>query len=45
MPNSRSCQLEITAGAVILDTSEVVADGTAQEVLDNSEWRQEYHAI
>lgn len=37
--------LHLADRAVILDTGEVVFDGTAQEVLDNAELRQEYLAI
>lgn len=37
--------LELADRAVILDTGTVVFDGTAQEVLDNEELRQEYLAI
>jgi branched-chain amino acid transport system ATP-binding protein len=37
--------LHLADRAVILDMGEVVFDGTAQEVLDNAELRQEYLAI
>ncbi|MEM7206426.1 MAG: ABC transporter ATP-binding protein [Pseudomonadota bacterium] len=37
--------LKLSDRAVILDTGEVVFNGTAQEVLDNEELRQEYLAI
>ncbi len=37
--------LNIADRAVILDTGQVVFDGTAQEVLDNEELRHEYLAI
>lgn len=37
--------LHLADRAVILDMGEVVFDGSAQEVLDNSELRQEYLAI
>ena len=37
--------LNLADRAVILDTGQVVFDGTAQEVLDNEELRQEYLAI
>ncbi|HOP15711.1 MAG: ABC transporter ATP-binding protein [Chromatiaceae bacterium] len=37
--------LNLADRAVILDMGEVVFDGTAQEVLDNSELREEYLAI
>ena len=37
--------LSISDRAVILDTGEVVFDGTAQEVLDNEELRMQYLAI
>ena len=37
--------LELADRSVILDTGGVVFDGTAKEVLDNSELRAEYLAI
>ena len=37
--------LHLADRAIILDTGEKVFDGTAQEVLDNAELRQEYLAI
>ncbi|MBY8975454.1 ABC transporter ATP-binding protein [Rhodobacteraceae bacterium NNCM2] len=37
--------LHLADRAIILDMGQVVFDGTAQEVLDNSELRQEYLAI
>ncbi|MEL6677814.1 MAG: ABC transporter ATP-binding protein, partial [Pseudomonadota bacterium] len=37
--------LKLADRAVILDTGQVVYDGTAQEVLDNKEMREEYLAI
>lgn len=37
--------LKLADRAVILDTGNVVFDGTAQEVLDNAELREEYLAI
>lgn len=37
--------LKLADRAVILDTGQVVFDGTAQEVLDNEKLRQEYLAI
>lgn len=37
--------LQLADRAVILDTGQVVFDGTAQEVLDNADLRQEYLAI
>lgn len=37
--------LKLADRAVILDTGHVVFDGTAQEVLDNAELREEYLAI
>ena len=37
--------LKLADRAVILDTGRVVFDGTAQEVLDNAELREEYLAI
>ena len=37
--------LHLADRAIILDMGEVVFDGTAQEVLDNAEMRQEYLAI
>ena len=37
--------LKLADRAVILDTGQVVFDGTAQEVLDNEELREEYLAI
>ena len=37
--------LNLADRAVILDTGQVVFDGTAKEVLDNAELRQEYLAI
>ena len=37
--------LNLADRAVILDTGQVVFDGTAQEVLDNEELRHEYLAI
>mgnify|MGYP003637542168 FL=1 len=37
--------LKLADRAVILDTGQVVFDGTAQEVLDNEALRQEYLAI
>ena len=37
--------LQLADRAVILDMGEVVFDGTAEEVLDNAELRQEYLAI
>ena len=37
--------LQLSDHAVILDTGTVVFNGTAQEVLDNEELRQEYLAI
>ena len=37
--------LDLADRSVILDTGTVVFDGSAQEVLDNAELRQEYLAI
>ena len=37
--------LKLADRAVILDMGQVVFDGTAQEVLDNAELREEYLAI
>jgi len=37
--------LKLADRSVILDTGQIVFDGTAQEVLDNAELRQEYLAI
>jgi len=37
--------LHLADRAIILDTGEKVFDGTAQEVLDNEDLRQEYLAI
>nr|WP_323054801.1 hypothetical protein [Roseibium sp. DSM 29163] len=37
--------LHLASRAVILDMGEVVFDGSAQEVLDNAQLRQEYLAI
>ena len=37
--------LKLSDRAVILDMGKVVFDGTAQEVLDNNELREEYLAI
>ncbi|MEL6425164.1 MAG: ABC transporter ATP-binding protein [Pseudomonadota bacterium] len=37
--------LKLADRAIILDTGQVVYDGTAQEVLDNKEMREEYLAI
>jgi len=37
--------LNLADRSVILDTGEIVFDGTAQEVLDNKELRQEYLAL
>ena len=37
--------LKLSDRAVILDTGKVVFDGSAQEVLDNDELREEYLAI
>jgi ABC-type branched-subunit amino acid transport system ATPase component len=37
--------LKLADSAIILDTGEVVFRGTAQEVLDNKELREEYLAI
>ena len=37
--------LNLADRAIILDMGQVVFDGTAQEVLDNADLRQEYLAI
>ncbi|MEO1613279.1 MAG: ABC transporter ATP-binding protein, partial [Pseudomonadota bacterium] len=37
--------LNLADRAIILDMGQVVFDGTAQEVLDNAELRQEYLAL
>ena len=37
--------LELADRAIILDTGSIVFDGTANEVLENSQLREEYLAI